>query len=320
MEQRDPESGAVADLAAAPAEPGDIELAAAAAIAEAEQTGAVDGAGGSLPGGHPAAPAPAFDDPSGTSRGPSHGPRRWIVVAAVALTAVALATTAAAVAMRGPGHTDTTVGAEQPTTGVPNPGTSTDTGTTSTAGDASDTTSQSGAATTTTSSATTPSPSKRTTPPPTSNSRPTTPVGSNETDCENTSHETPQDAAQKFNGMTRGTQQAFLAAQAAAKEAGITPFVLNSGYRSAAYQQRIFDCWVAQLGSAQAARQYALPPNQSAHVAGYAMDIAPQSAASWLESTAGKYGLCRRYVDEPWHFEYQSYYRTKGCPALLPQP
>ena len=92
-------------------------------------------------------------------------------------------------------------------------------------------------------------------------------------------------------------------------------FILNSGYRSAAYQQRIFDCWVKQLGSAQAARQYALPANQSAHVAGYAMDIAPQSAAAWLESTTGKYGLCRRYEDEPWHFEYQAVLQDEGMPG-----
>jgi LAS superfamily LD-carboxypeptidase LdcB len=119
--------------------------------------------------------------------------------------------------------------------------------------------------------------------------------------------------------MTKATQHAFLDAQAAAKVAGL-PLVLNSGYRSAAYQQRIFDCWVQQLGSPQAARQYALPANQSAHVAGYAMDIAPPSSATWLEASAGKYGLCRRYVNEPWHFEYQASYKTKGCPALLPRP
>jgi LAS superfamily LD-carboxypeptidase LdcB len=119
--------------------------------------------------------------------------------------------------------------------------------------------------------------------------------------------------------MTRGTQLAFLAAQKAAQQAGVT-FELNSGYRSADYQQRIFDCWVKQLGSPQAARQYALPPSESAHVQGYAMDIAPPSAAAWLESTKGQFGLCRRYQDETWHFEYQLRYKTQGCPALLPHP
>jgi len=123
----------------------------------------------------------------------------------------------------------------------------------------------------------------------------------------------------KFSGMSKGTQRAFLAAQAAAKTENL-PFVLNSGYRSAAYQERIFECWVKELGSTQAARKYALPPNESAHVMGYAMDIAPPSAAAWLESTKGQFGLCRRYADETWHFEYQLSYKTKGCPALLPHP
>ncbi|MFD0636988.1 D-alanyl-D-alanine carboxypeptidase family protein [Catenulispora yoronensis] len=119
--------------------------------------------------------------------------------------------------------------------------------------------------------------------------------------------------------MTKSTRAAFTAAQNAAKAQGLS-FVLNSGYRSAAYQERIFECWVHELGSPQAARKFALPPNESAHVMGYAMDIAPPSAASWLEGTKGEFGLCRRYADETWHFEYQASYKTKGCPALLPHP
>jgi LAS superfamily LD-carboxypeptidase LdcB len=119
--------------------------------------------------------------------------------------------------------------------------------------------------------------------------------------------------------MQQGAQDAFVAAQTDAKAAGLQ-FVLNSGYRSAAYQQRIYDCWVQELGSPEAARQYALPPSESAHVKGYAMDIAPPSAAAWLQASAGKYGLCRRYQDETWHFEYQASYKTGGCPALLPHP
>ena len=139
-------------------------------------------------------------------------------------------------------------------------------------------------------------------------------------DCENESHDTPADAAVAFSGMQKGAQEAFLAAKAAAKEAGITQFILNSGYRSAAYQQRVFDCWVKELGSPEAARQYALPPSESAHVKGYAMDIAPPNAALWLQKTAGQFGLCRRYADEAWHFEYQASYKTDGCPKLLPHP
>lgn len=142
---------------------------------------------------------------------------------------------------------------------------------------------------------------------------------SSETDCDNTNHETPDDVAKKITGMTPDTQRALATVQEAARRDGIT-LTVNSGYRSAAYQQRVYDCWVRQLGSPTAARQRALPPQDSAHVAGYAMDVAPQKAAKWLEKTGGGYGFCRRYGNEAWHFEFQKSYRTDGCPQLLPQP
>ena len=142
---------------------------------------------------------------------------------------------------------------------------------------------------------------------------------SSETTCDDTSHETPADAASRISGLTAGTRAALARAQHDAGRAGVT-LTVNSGYRSAAYQKRIYDCWVAELGSPQAARQRALPPGESAHVAGYALDIAPQQAADWLEKSAGAYGLCRRYENEAWHFEYQASYAKRGCPALLAHP
>ncbi len=299
MDHRDPGSDPGDGSVSGPHEARDVELAAAAA---SEQAAAVDAA------------------PPATR---SRSPKRWMVVTAVALTAVALATTATALAVRKPHTVIADTGSEQSPAGEPSPSDAStpqpDTDGASTAAAGSSSRSSSSSAST---SSTKPSsaPTRSTgTPSGAKPSSPAVPVGTNETDCENSSHETPQDAAMKFTGMTKGTQKAFLSAQAPAKEAGLT-FTLNSGYRSAAYQQRIFDCWVRQLGSAQAARQYALPANQSAHVAGYAMDIAPQNAAAWLEASAGKFGLCRRYADEPWHFEYQPQYRTHGCPALLPHP
>ena len=256
-------------------------------------------------------------------------PKRWLVVGGVAIAALAVAGTAAALAGRSHSSSHDTAlnAAASSSTPGPTPGqtsapdTPTADGTTSGSATSGTGTPQP------TSDAKTPSTS-----PKTSATSPTSPTSTSKSatsappsadgengDCENTSHDTPADEAVKFSGMTHGTQQAFLTAQKAAQATGLS-FVLNSGYRSAAYQQRVFDCWVKQLGSPQAARQYALPPSESAHVQGYAMDIAPPSAAAWLESTAGKYGLCRRYQDETWHFEYQSRYKTQGCPALLPHP
>lgn len=137
--------------------------------------------------------------------------------------------------------------------------------------------------------------------------------------CEQTDHGTAADAARAVSGLTPGTRAALAAAQKAAGRAGMT-LTVNSGYRSRAYQQRVYDCWVEETGSAQAAREHALPPAESAHVAGYAIDVAPPAAAAWLEHTAGRYGLCRRYANEAWHFEYRASYSAQGCPALVEHP
>lgn len=276
----------------------DISRAAADAAARAEQDDA---------------PADDQGDPAGRR------PRRWLVVGGVAVAALAVAGTATAIAGRS--HTprsDTALNAaassNAPSSPLP-PTTPQSTATTdgTTPGDTTAPT------TPPSSSSSSPTEPKPTAPKSSPSTTATTAPAGEGGDCETTTHDTPADEAKKFSGMTRGTQQAFLTAQKAAQAAGVS-LVLNSGYRSAAYQQRIFDCWVKQLGSPQAARQYALPPDESAHVQGYAMDIAPPSAAKWLESTKGQYGLCRRYADETWHFEYESRYKTQGCPALVPHP
>lgn len=266
-----------------------------------------------------AARAEQYDGPAYDGRGPAAS-RRWLVVGGAALAALAVAGTATAIAGRSHSpRSDTALNAAvssdpgSATSGTSSQNTPTAEGTTPSSTTA-PTTPPTTPSTTpkkapTTASKTSPSPSKS----------PTTAPAGEGGDCENTTHDTPADEARKFSGMTSGTQQAFLSAQKAAQAKGLT-FLLNSGYRSAAYQQRVFDCWVKQLGSPQAARQYALPPDESAHVMGYAMDIAPPSAAAWLESTKGQFGLCRRYEDETWHFEYQARYKTQGCPALVPHP
>ena len=300
MEQRDQ----------TPQQPGeDIGRAAAEAAAEAEAGEGVDAFGDGRwhrPERHGSGPD-----------GPERRSKRWLVVGGVTVVALALAGGAAAIA-GGSHHTSNTtaqnVAATDPTTQSPEPPA------TSQQSPTAPTTPGTPSTPPPTSDATTPStPAKAGTPTPGKSPTPPTPTDETGGACENTSHDTAADRAVMFSGMTEGTQQAFLNAKKAAEADGLG-FVLNSGYRSAAYQKRIFDCYVKQLGSAQAARTWALPPDESAHVKGYAMDIAPPSAAAWLESTAGKYGLCRRFADETWHFEYQARYKTQGCPALLPHP
>jgi hypothetical protein len=48
-----------------------------------------------------------------------------------------------------------------------------------------------------------------------------------------------------------------------------------------------------------------LPPEESCHVKGIAMDVRPSEGACWLEDNGGRYHLYRIYDNEWWHFEYR---------------
>ncbi|HZX02221.1 M15 family metallopeptidase [Kribbella sp.] len=103
---------------------------------------------------------------------------------------------------------------------------------------------------------------------------------------------------------------------AAAKAAGV-PIRINSGKRSAAKQQRLLNEAIEKYGSYQAATRWVLPPKYSAHVLGKAVDIAPAAAMTWLDKNGWRYGICRRYDNEPWHFEATTTPGTK-CPPREP--
>lgn len=91
-------------------------------------------------------------------------------------------------------------------------------------------------------------------------------------------------------------------------------FVVNSGWRSADYQQQLFDEAVARYGSAEEASRWVAPPNSSAHVTGDAVDIGPTDARLWLSEYGAEYGLCQIYDNEPWHFELRPDAVDIGCP------
>ncbi|MER6898653.1 D-alanyl-D-alanine carboxypeptidase, partial [Amycolatopsis sp. NPDC000740] len=59
-----------------------------------------------------------------------------------------------------------------------------------------------------------------------------------------------------------------------------------------------------------------LPPAQSQHVQGVALDVRPYEGAQWLEVHGGRFGLYRVYDNEWWHFEYH----PNGRPQRLPHP
>jgi D-alanyl-D-alanine carboxypeptidase len=103
-------------------------------------------------------------------------------------------------------------------------------------------------------------------------------------------------------------------AMAAARADGVS-MRINSGRRSAAKQRRLFNDALKKYGSYQEATRWVLPPDKSEHVHGRAVDIAPQPAMAWLQRFGWKYGICRVYDNEPWHFEAL---RAPGrkCPPL----
>ena len=118
-------------------------------------------------------------------------------------------------------------------------------------------------------------------------------------------------------GLTAPLARSLSRAEQAAAAAGIQLSV-TSGYRTRAEQQRLFDAAVRRYGSAAAARRWVLPPEESAHVQGRAVDIGPRAAARWLEVNGVRWGLCRRYVNEWWHFERLAPAVGQPCPALEP--
>lgn len=96
--------------------------------------------------------------------------------------------------------------------------------------------------------------------------------------------------------------------------------VVNSGWRSRAYQQRLLDEAVVTYGSREEAARWVSTPDNSPHVSGDAVDVGPARAAAWLGTYGDRYGLCRTYDNEPWHFELRRAAVDEGCPRRYPDP
>jgi len=112
--------------------------------------------------------------------------------------------------------------------------------------------------------------------------------------------------------LLRAVQQA---AGAAAAD-GVT-MTITSGWRSPEFQQQLLDDAVAIYGSMAAARQYVQTPQASRHVTGQAVDIGGYGADDWLIAHGARFGLCRIYANELWHFELAA--DAAGvCPPLRP--
>ena len=105
------------------------------------------------------------------------------------------------------------------------------------------------------------------------------------------------------------------AATAAAAD-GVT-MTVTSGWRSPQFQQRLLDDAVQTYGSFAVARQYVQTPEVSKHVVGEAVDVGGVGADQWLIANGPRFGLCRIYANELWHFELASD-AMGNCPPLLP--
>ena len=96
-------------------------------------------------------------------------------------------------------------------------------------------------------------------------------------------------------------------------------FVVDSGWRSRAYQEHLLDQAISKYGSEEQATRWVATPNTSAHVSGDAVDIGSYGAA-WLSQHGAAYGLCRIYGNEPWHYELRPEAVDQGCPAMYADP
>ncbi len=112
--------------------------------------------------------------------------------------------------------------------------------------------------------------------------------------------------------LLNAVQQAATAATAD----GIS-LTITSGWRSPEFQQQLLDDAVATYGSVAAARQYVQTPQRSRHVQGLAVDVGGAGAAQWLMLNGARFGLCRTYANETWHFELSAD-AAGNCPPLLP--
>ena len=123
-------------------------------------------------------------------------------------------------------------------------------------------------------------------------------------------------------GVTRLDPDLLGALRSAATDAANdgVDVVVDSGWRSPAYQERLLREAISRYGSEAEARRWVATPDTSAHVSGDAVDIGPSDAAAWLSEHGAAYGLCRTYGNEPWHYELRPEAPSHGCPAMYADP
>ena len=111
----------------------------------------------------------------------------------------------------------------------------------------------------------------------------------------------------------------FKAAQAAAAKDGQRIYIV-SGFRSLSRQKSLYNQAIRKYRSVDEASKWVAPPLVSHHPWGIAIDVNYPNepvGAGWLEVHGSKFGLCRVFDNEWWHFE--PLIAPGGiCPPLMP--
>lgn len=97
----------------------------------------------------------------------------------------------------------------------------------------------------------------------------------------------------------------FDVAQRVARNEGVNLYIA-SGFRTLERQLFLFKRAIARYGSEAEAAKWVLPPYISNHPRGLAIDVNypdDPSGAAWLEKNGFRFGLCRVFENEWWHFE-----------------
>ncbi|GGB36117.1 putative VanY-type carboxypeptidase [Flexivirga endophytica] len=115
-------------------------------------------------------------------------------------------------------------------------------------------------------------------------------------------------AVQRLDPQLRA---ALVGAQEAMQANGVQMWI-TSGWRTDAYQRRLYADAVAEHGVAYA-RTHVATPDKTEHTTGRAVDIGPTDADYWLIRNGSQYGLCQTYANEIWHFELTAV--DGQCPA-----
>ena len=104
-------------------------------------------------------------------------------------------------------------------------------------------------------------------------------------------------------------------AAAAALERNVV-LTFTDAWRSARYQQFLYDQAVLEYGEEEAGK-WVMTPDRSSHVTGNAVDIATADAMDWLVRFGAEFGLCQLYANESWHYELVPGAAATGCPEQL---